>query len=152
MAEADSLAGVWSKIKAHPYVTSGAVFVFGAILVYWYYSGGTTAAGPVDDTAANDAAEVQSEAVQAQYAAQLSAQSTAAQSVANQINGQLALGSIVAGVSSQAITTQGSIDLAQINQQASVDLASIAAGSIVALGSLQTIGQLASITAATQNT
>lgn len=147
MAVTGELKHVWTEIKAHPYVSSGIVFVVGAVLVYLYFGGSSSAApaGGVDTSAA--AAQVQSEAVQAQYAASLSAQQNQLQAVATQVNGQVTVAQLGAAtqdlaitqgaaVASQSIAAVQSLGLGSIAAQQTLGLASIGAGQTVALGSL----------------
>jgi hypothetical protein len=81
---------VW--VEKHPFVTAGAVFVIGAVLIYLYYSGGSSAAQPAQQTSPLDAElqlQLQQQALAAQYGAQSGAQQTAAQISAQQGADQL---------------------------------------------------------------
>lgn len=154
MADATAtLSELWGKIKQHPYVTAGAVFVLGAILIYLYYSGGTTAA-PQNSAAAaaaqEEEAQVQSEAVQAQYGAELQAQQTQANSVADQVNGQVSIAQIQAAAQTATETAQQTAESQEIAAQQTVDLAQIAAEQAVNTGSISASTQQAQIAATEQ--
>lgn len=139
-------AGQW--IKAHPYATAGGVFVVGAILIYLYYSGGSkTAAGATDNTAAQLAAQVQSENVQAQYGAALAAQQSQQASVEAQVNGAVSVAQLQAQAAATETTAQAALDAQQIASQQTIDLAGIAANQAINLGSLTAQTNLAQINA-----
>jgi hypothetical protein len=126
-----------SWIKSHPYVDAGAVFVVGAILVYLYYSGSSTAAAPQANSAdAYLAAQLQSESVQAQYGAQLQAQQSQEAAAANAVAGQVQIAGLQAGNASQSIAAQQTVDLAQIGASQAVSLANIGANETISLGSI----------------
>ncbi len=82
---------VW--VRHHPYATAGAVFIGGAILIYLYYSGGSAQAAPAAGSPQSDylMAQLQSEATQAQYGAQLGAIAAQEQTAAVQVQGAVAI-------------------------------------------------------------
>jgi hypothetical protein len=121
---------VWADIKAHPYVTAGIVFIGGAIIIYAYYSGGSTtpAASGANPYAAEQQAALSQEAIQAQAAAQNNAINSQAQSVANQVNGAVSIAGIASQTSLAAIGAGQTVDLAAIGAQTALGLGTIAAG------------------------
>lgn len=139
-----SLEGARAWVEKHPYVTAGAVFIVGAILIYLYYSGGQSSGQSTQDQgAASDQsllqAQLQSEAIQAQAAAAQSAQQSQLAASTAAINGQVTvqttqandalqaaldadktqatLASITAGTNQAGIAAQKDVSLAGINAQ-----------------------------------
>lgn len=128
MAEGGKIGDAVKWVEKHPYATAGGVFVLGAIVIYIYYSGGSTTPAP-QQAAGSDTSLLQAELASNAQNAQLSAATTQAQlqaSTAGQaINGQVQLGSIqvqgsvdIAGLESttqsQEIAANESVSLAQI--------------------------------------
>ncbi len=139
-------------VKQHPYATAGAVFAGGAVLIYMYYSGGSTAAAPAGaaSTAGTGtgayAAYLQDQLAAAGQANQLALQSQALNNQASGLQDQYALG--VASLNTAA-------SIGANNNSTDIKLANINAGSLrdsiagaVSIAGLSTKVDLASIGAA----
>ena len=138
------LGKVVDWVKKHPYVTAGAVFVGGAILIYLYYDSGSSsgAAQPAasgDNTAADLLnSELQAEAASNANNASLTALQDQLAAQQDSISGQISLASIqgntdlqLASLNAQTLTdsinTAGSVATITGAQNLSAALASIGA-------------------------
>src|SRR5882757_5243962 len=136
-----SLSEVWGDVKRHPYVSGGVVFVLGALLIYWYFSGTKTqpqapqAAGP----------SIPNEAAAAQYAASLAATNSAERAAANQVSGALTISAGQEATKQQAITQGGSVQVAGIDATQAINLAQIAATKDIDLAAIAGTIDLANI-------
>jgi hypothetical protein len=114
-------------VERHPYATAGIVFAAGAILIYLYYSGGSSTGGSSADAdfQAQLQAQTQQEAIQAQYAAQASAQGTQASIAAGQVNGAVQVAQLEYGASTTQAQLAATTSQAGIAAQESVENAGI---------------------------
>jgi hypothetical protein len=145
---------VW--VKHHPYLTAGAVFVGGAILVYLYYSGGTPAASAGGGGQSIDylSAQLQSEVIQAQLGAKLGTIQAQEQAVAVQVQGAVAIDSSrnqtqlgIAGLQADVLLARNTsaqiLDLAHTESARTLDLAHTESGRTLGLaqiGAAETVG------------
>jgi hypothetical protein len=139
MAGASTTLSRWgSWIEQHPYATAGIVFVSGAILIYLYYSGGSAPQQASGDATSAQylQAQLQSEDIQAQLSANLGAQQAQEQSVATQVNGQVSIAQLQAGVANQQTAATQAVDLSQIAASKAVNLSQISAAQAVNLAQI----------------
>jgi hypothetical protein len=120
--KSDGLKKTWVWVEKHPTATAAGVFVLGAIIIFYYSrraAPAQAAAQPQaqDNTAAYLQAEAQSNSTQAALSAELAQVQAAANAQTAQVN--------------------GSVSVAQYNDQAAVDEATIAANSANTIASLQ---------------
>jgi hypothetical protein len=165
-SQGGTLGKGWQWVKKHPVGSSVALFVGGAVILYLYYSGRSTApaqsaAQPVDDTSSYLAAQLQSEQLQAQQASQLAQVQAAANAQASQVNGAVAVNTQndqaaidIAGLNASSANQIASLEAAlgttQSNNQAATDQLNISTSGQVQLGSINASTQQAQIASQTQ--
>lgn len=108
-------------VEAHPFMTAGAVFIGGAVLIYLYYSGGSSASsgetGQDADYQAGLAAQVQLAQLEAQYGAQTTAANDALQSQADQVNGAVQVAQYQEQETNQQTAASEKLGIAQLNDE-----------------------------------
>lgn len=135
------IANLWGNIKKHPYIASGVVFLGGAFLIYLYYSGSSSSsssstAGSGNAYSSYLAAQLQSEQLNGQLAAQTAQITAAANAQTQQVNGAVAvntandqaqvdIATIQANATSQIAALQAQLGTTQSNNAATVQVAGI---------------------------
>lgn len=167
MADASfSFHDISGWIKEHPYATAGAVFVGGAVVIYLYYSSGSTPAPQASSSVAGAgyagtggygsmlSAELQAEAANNAQQVSLTALQDQLQAQNNSVNGAVSIASIQSGAALAADSITAGVDMASIGAWQSVQSQGIAAGVTTTLANINSGTQLglASIGAANFST